>query len=212
MLLTAEPDDIAREVVMALLGHRWTWPYRTVIEVYTIGGTRTVFLSGRPAREIIGVTYADTDEAIPCSYVCMAGSTLIIGGRGCAEHGNGGCPTYRGRDLKVEYTFGSEPPATVCRAIEVLADEVQAAQSGSECRLPERVTTVSRQGGSWTVLDPQDFLTEGRTGLYEVDLALSQYTGPNRVMARARVFTPDMMPGRRLEVDGAPVTEMPTTP
>ncbi len=40
------------------------------------------------------------------------------------------------------------------------------------CALPQRVTSVSRQGVSFTILDQQDFIQELRTGLYAVDLFL----------------------------------------
>ena len=62
---------------------------------------------------------------------------------------------------------------------------------GGDCSLPERVTSVSRQGMSWTLLDPQDFLESGRTGIYEIDLMLASLN-PARALARPRVFSPDL--------------------
>lgn len=207
MLLTAEPDDIALEVIQALLGHRWVWPFRTVTEVYQVRQSNTLFLTGRPAREIAAVTDKD-GTAISCTYTVMGGYALIIGGKYCTVHSQ--CNGLRYCEVWVTYEFGSQPPPAVCRAVDVLSEEIRLAHNGEACRLPERVTSVSRQGVSWTLLDPQDFLTEGRTGIYEVDLVLSMYTGPNRVQARARVWTPDNMPPIRVEVDGLPITSYPT--
>ena len=60
-----------------------------------------------------------------------------------------------------------------------------------ECVLPQRVTPISRQGVSWTLLDPQDFLDNGRTGIYHVDLFL-RTVNPDRARLRSRVFSPDL--------------------
>ena len=49
---------------------------------------------------------------------------------------------------------------------------------------------------SFTLLDPQDFLDKGRTGIYEIDLMLSALN-PAGALKRARVFSPDI---RRAEV------------
>jgi hypothetical protein len=80
----------------------------------------------------------------------------------------------------------------------VLAEELdKAAEGSSACKLPQRVTNISRQGMSMTLLDPQDFLQDGRTGLYEVDLALRVFN-PHQAKTRARVFTTTNPPARRI--------------
>lgn len=95
-------------------------------------------------------------------------------------------------DVEVTYTYGAPPPALGKIAARDLANQYVLAQSGSdECALPERVTQVSRQGVSWTLLDPQDFLDNGRTGLYRVDLFL-RAVNPDKARLRARVFSPDI--------------------
>ena len=65
----------------------------------------------------------------------------------------------------------------------------------TSARCPQRVTQVSRQGMSWTLLDPQDFLDKGRTGIYQVDLFLST-VNPRRRRLRSRVFSPDVPRGK----------------
>ena len=62
--------------------------------------------------------------------------------------------------------------------------------------MPQRVTSISRQGVSYTVLDNQDFIDELRTGLYVVDLFLKS-TNPDKARAKARVFSPDVPRARR---------------
>lgn len=79
-------------------------------------------------------------------------------------------------DLSESDTFG----VTVVRGVPVPQPGVTAAAAlslefiksclpGVECRLPERVTTITRQGMTVAMLDPMDFLEKGRTGIAEVD-------------------------------------------
>jgi hypothetical protein len=64
------------------------------------------------------------------------------------------------------------------------------------CALPQRVTSISRQGVSYTLLDSQDFIDEMRTGLYAVDLFLKS-VNPDKAKAKARVFSTDVPRARR---------------
>lgn len=103
-------------------------------------------------------------------------------------------------DVEVTYTFGAPPPSLGKRAAKELADQfILAATGDDECSLPQRVTSVSRQGMSWTLLDPQDFLDKGLTGLYLVDLFL-RTANPNGAQLRARVFSPDVPRGKTRRV------------
>jgi hypothetical protein len=85
-------------------------------------------------------------------------------------------------------------------AARTLAMEFAKLWSGADdCALPERVTSISRQGVTYTVLDSQDFIDDLRTGLYSIDLFLKS-TNPDRARAKARVFTPDVPRARRYTV------------
>jgi hypothetical protein len=65
-----------------------------------------------------------------------------------------------------------------------------------DCALPQRISTVSRQGVSYTLLDNQDFIDEMRTGIYAVDLFLKS-TNPDKARAKSKVFSVDVPRGRR---------------
>ena len=80
--------------------------------------------------------------------------------------------------------------------LEFAGQFVKAVECPGECKLPERITSVSRQGVSFQVFDPQDFMNEGRTGLYTVDIFLKS-VNPDRAQKRARVFSPDMPQAHR---------------
>jgi hypothetical protein len=89
-------------------------------------------------------------------------------------------------------------------AAKALADQFVLAMQGSEeCTLPQRVTSISRQGMSMTLLDPQDFLDKGRTGIYQVDLFLTTIN-PDGARLRSRVFSPDTPRARTRRGDVAP--------
>lgn len=98
--------------------------------------------------------------------------------------------------IVVRYAYGTGIPPGGTLAVARLAEELLRASLGQDCSLPERVTSVSRQGMTWALLDPQEFLVDGRTGVYEVDLLLVALN-PAKALARPKVFTPD---SRRAEI------------
>jgi hypothetical protein len=65
-----------------------------------------------------------------------------------------------------------------------------------DCALPQRVTSVSRQGVSYTILDNQEFIQELRTGIYVIDLFLKT-VNPDNARKKAKVFTVDVPRARR---------------
>lgn len=101
-------------------------------------------------------------------------------------------------NVEVTYTYGTPPPSSGRAAAKILATELVKLYEGDDtCALPQRVTSVSRQGVNYTVLDSQDFIEEMRTGLYAVDLFLKT-VNPDKAKARARVFSPDINRARRI--------------
>jgi hypothetical protein len=77
-----------------------------------------------------------------------------------------------------------------------------------DCALPQRVTSISRQGVSYTLLDSQDFIDDVRTGLYAVDLFLKT-VNPDKARAKSRVFSPDVPRARRYTPKGPALTVNP---
>lgn len=101
-------------------------------------------------------------------------------------------------NIEVTYTYGTPPPAAGRAAARILATELVKLYEGDDtCALPQRVTSVSRQGVSYTILDNQEFIDELRTGLYAVDLFIKT-ANPDRARARSRVFSPDVPRARRI--------------
>lgn len=101
-------------------------------------------------------------------------------------------------EIKVTYTHGSPPPkAGVMAAIRLANEFMWAENDPDRCSLPERISSsINRQGVSYTVLDPQDFLKEGKVGIYSIDLFLKS-VNPSNAKKRPRVFSPDKPRGER---------------
>lgn len=91
----------------------------------------------------------------------------------------------------IELEYGRQVPQMGAEAAKKLACELVKACVGEDCALPSRVTSVARQGVSFAILDPQDFLSDGRTGLYEVDLFLKA-VNPNGLARRATAWGPGL--------------------
>ena len=123
----------------------------------------------------------------PSKYYLSEHSTII------ATPGANWSPS----NVEVTYTYGTPPPTAGKAAARILATELVKLYEGDDtCALPQRVTSVSRQGVSYTLLDSQDFIDELRTGIYAIDLFLKT-SNPDRARARARVFSPDVPKARR---------------
>jgi hypothetical protein len=141
-------------------------------------------LRSRPVRSVLSVSIGGVLQD-PSSYELLDGSTIALRG------GWGLCSTP-----EITYTFGVDPPPLGRMAARRLANELLAAARGDECKLPTNVTSVSRQGLSFEIWDPQAFLDKGHTGLYEVDLFVAT-VNPGKAKKRPRVFSPDLPRARR---------------
>jgi hypothetical protein len=73
------------------------------------------------------------------------------------------------------------------------------------CALPQRVTSVARQGVSYTILDQQDFIQEMRTGMYVIDLFIKT-VNPDGARRKSKVFSPDQPRARRYSPKALPLT------
>jgi hypothetical protein len=110
-----------------------------------------------------------------------------------------GWPTCRERAI-VTYQYGRLPPPAGRLACVELAVEFGRASSDNPdraCRLPQRVQSVTRQGISFAALDDMEFLSEGLTGLYSIDLWVRS-VNPYGRSAAGSVWSPDLPRARRV--------------
>lgn len=93
----------------------------------------------------------------------------------------------------VKYVHGRPVPWGGRVSAGILSAELQKAVCNDDenpCALPRRTQTIVRAGATIGFLDPMQFIDEGKTGLYEVDLWL-QKVNPNRLQRRSRVYRAD---------------------
>lgn len=209
--LTSESaQELARTVVLSLLQDQASYPLIRVTERYHSPRSR-VNLTGRPVLEVHSVTDALANPT-PFELADRAALYLSDVAFSGTERYNDRRPCLRPSDfVTVIYTYGHETiPSTIQQAIDDLAAELVAGSRNEPCKLPERVTSISRQGVSWTLLDPMDFLDKGKTGIYSVDLILSAMNPGNTRRAVARVFSPEYRPPVRLHSELASTPYVPT--
>lgn len=157
-----------------------------IVEPWVAAETR-IRLRGQPVTEIVAVRNVSGGVVSPDSYYLVDHSTIQF------SEGALIVPA----DIEVTYSYGAQPPTLGRMAARRVAQEFVKLWEGDEdCALPQRVTSVTRQGLTYTVLDSQDFLQEMRLGIYEIDLFLKT-VNPNRAQKRSKVFSPDIPKARR---------------
>lgn len=92
----------------------------------------------------------------------------------------------------VVYWRGLPVPAGGRRSVAMLADEILKACAGDEaCKLPSRlIARIERQGVTYQLVDPRDFLDQGRFGITEIDVWVAS-VNPHQLKARPQVYSPD---------------------
>ena len=149
--------------------------------------TSRIRLRGRPVTKIHTIRDRVGNIISPDKYYLVDHSTIqaVVG------------VPWSACNVEVTYSYGVEPPTMGKMAARTLAIEFAKLFNGDDtCALPQRVTSISRQGVSYTLLDSQDFIDEMRTGLYAVDLFLKS-VNPDKAKAKARVFSTDVPRARR---------------
>lgn len=92
-------------------------------------------------------------------------------------------------EVMVEY--GIAPPPSGVAAANIMACELTKAALGGDCAIPRRARTVNRQQISFTMIDTSA-LSEGLTGIYEVDLFITAYNPHQKHRGGAFVWSPDL--------------------
>lgn len=98
--------------------------------------------------------------------------------------------------LQVVYQKGVPVPPALVRAGGELACEWAKACLGQACRLPQRVTSISRQGVTVSLADVDALLMNNLTGIPTVDNIIHAFN-PYHIQSRMQVVSPDIPQGRR---------------
>lgn len=149
-----------------------------------------------------GVTYEDTD--LTDTFHVNDYRYLARNDGEPFESGNQWAIAESGEDnsdntyvFEVTLAYGIAIPRLLKRATRALACQFVSACAGKPCKLPERVTSVTRSGLSMDVASVTDLLKDGRTGIYEVDLAI-QVFNPSKLQSPSFLFMPSKRYGRKV--------------
>lgn len=198
-LLSTDDEELAEQAAIdatwalwSLTGERFHGAQCWVEDYRPIPGYCNIKLRQFPITDVVAVSRVDicdtsigaTDVGAVVEGWCFNSTDEV---KVCCGSGGGGnffpggsCGCSTSTVVRVHYKVGNNlPPGAPTQAMR-LAEEYILASTGQECSLPERVTSINRQGVSWTILDPQDFLKDGLTGIGPVDAWLAQVGLRNR--------------------------------
>jgi hypothetical protein len=91
----------------------------------------------------------------------------------------------------VTFTYGTPPPPEGVTVAAVYACELAKSLVGSDCSLPARTQSITRQGITQVVFDPLDLIVDGMTGLPVVDTWVKA-VNPTGRRRRGRIVSPDV--------------------
>ena len=98
--------------------------------------------------------------------------------------------------FEVDYAQGDPVPSALLTAAGTLACEyAKACTNADDCRLPQRVQQLVRQGVTVNFVDVDQLLDRGLVGITEIDALIRAYN-PGMLTHRPRVRTPDIRPPR----------------
>lgn len=173
----------------ALLDDRYHAPCCFVERHRLVPGGCEIKLSQGPVRVVKSVTIIDPcDEEAeqPDANWCYRGARVVSVGDQSWQHfprgtfGAGFDPWFlagsvcrpcdqRHALLEVVFSVRSTLPPGARRVARKYAIEIAKSGLGQPCELPQRTSTITRQGVSWTIFNPQDHITNGLTGVDAVD-------------------------------------------
>lgn len=156
-----------------------------------------------PVSGIVEVRYAGIGVIDPAAYRVDDYQWLVRQDGNCwpttNDYNKPVTGTYAPTDgsaWQVTYSQGLPVPGVLQRAAGMYACEYAKSCTGQACALPQRVTSISRQGVSVTLADVDQLLQNGLTGLVEVDSIIQRFN-PYRLPSRMKVVSPDVTPIRR---------------
>ena len=100
----------------------------------------------------------------------------------------------------VTFVVGNEVPALgKLAAGELMCELLKACKDDDGCVLPANLQSLTRQGVAQNFIDPREFMADGFTGIYNVDLFVRTFN-PNGLTSRSRSYSPDAPDSRRVSV------------
>lgn len=109
--------------------------------------------------------------------------------------------------FEVTVEHGIPAPRLLKRAVSALACNLYSlnVDDCEDCDLPERITSMSRQGVSFEIADFVALMERGSTGIYAVDLAV-KVLNPSGLQSPSFVWTPELERGIRRYISAEDVS------
>lgn len=148
----------------------------------------------------LGMPVAEVTE-VKVGGVVLDPSAYSLVGQWLARTDGGECwpacqdpavPDTEAGTFSVTYRPGRPLPIAGSIAAGALAGEFVKACAGAACGLPAQIASLTRQGVDVEFVDPQTVLTDGRTGIRDVDLFIAA-VNPSGLRMRSRVLSPDVL-------------------
>ena len=152
-----------------------------------------------PVTRVVSISTVDTDgTATPTDRAWqLIGNTVhfMDRQRGTVFYRDFGACGPEQTTYRLAYEFGSTLSRSARSAVLAYAHQLWLAEHDhDECGLPERTTSITREGIGIELMTPQDFLDKGRVGLPHIDTWLAQVNS-KRALRPSAVYTPDSPPG-----------------
>jgi hypothetical protein len=199
----------ASEILWALSGRQWSgagdctatatlyqdgdqclgwWPGSNQV----VAGFGAAHYLPRPAADGQRALKLPHDEATTIQSVTVGGEAFVgYRQQGSWLHRIDGKP-WVGAEVVVTYRWGVAPPtAGKVHAVNYALELGKAIAGDTSCRLPKRVVSLTRQGVSMALIDPQRYLEQGKLGIVEIDQWLAA-VNPHAVPERASIWSPDV--------------------
>lgn len=137
-----------------------------------------------------GVDLTDTFHVNSWRFLARNDGAVILPGNQWAVAGS----EYDSADnqyvFEATFEYGIKVPRLMKRATRALACEWLSQIEGNDgpCKLPQRVTSMTRSGITMDIASAVDMLERGRTGIYEVDLAIQTFN-PSKLQSPSFVWS-----------------------
>lgn len=153
-----------------------------------------VLLPHRPVRSITEVVI--DGATVPSTDYSLVDRRWLVKAEGSWPcHQNLGLQDGEPDTWSVTYDYGVAPPAGGAEMAAIYGCELaKGCANDDSCRLPRRVQSITREGITQVLIDPFDFLNEGRTGLYEVDAWITSLN-PQGADRAGKVINVDLLGG-----------------
>lgn len=144
-----------------------------------------LYLRGTPVHKVDAVQYGNT--------VLDTGDYALYNKRFLKLRSGGPWDYFCDqKGITVTYSYGMMPPSAGRLAASTLANELLILlgenTDAEQCRIPERVTSVSREGISFDMVNPMEFMDDGKTGIWEIDLFI-RTANPSRAKKPPRILS-----------------------